>query len=136
MSRLIGIDYGLKRVGIAETDDAQIIASPLTTVNNSEIFSFLKKYFNDYEVEKVVLGYPLRLDGTDTHITADVRKFKAKIENTFRKEVILLDERFTSKMASAAISMSGLKKNKKQDKGLVDKVSASIILGDYLNSVK
>ncbi|MCH2234860.1 MAG: Holliday junction resolvase RuvX [Crocinitomicaceae bacterium] len=135
MGRLIGIDFGLKRIGIAETDDAKIIASPLTTINNNEIFSFLIKYFEAHDVEKVILGYPRRLDGSDTHITADVIKFKAKIENTFKKEVVLLDERFTSKMASAAIGMSGLKKKKKQEKGLIDKISASIILSDYLNSM-
>ena len=136
MGRLIGIDYGLKRTGIAETDDAQIIASPLTTVNTKEIFSFLKKYFQEHQVDKVILGFPQKLDGSDTHISEDVRKFKTKIENTFQKKVILIDERFTSKMASSAIAMSGLKKKKRQEKSLIDKVSASIILGDYLNTQK
>lgn len=136
MSKIIGIDYGLKRIGIAETDELQIIASPLETVYTKELFSYLIKYFNNNEVKTIVLGYPKRLDGRDTDITADVIKLKSKLENTFRKEVILYDERFTSKMASFAISQSGMSKKKRQEKGLIDKISASIILRDYLESMK
>ena len=134
MSKLLGIDFGLKRVGIAETDEMQIIASPLITIPTKEIFSFLTKYLKSNKVELVVLGYPTKLDGTDTDITDDVRKFKAKIENTFQLKVALYDERFSSKMASAAIAQSGLSKKKREDKSLVDKVSATIILRDFMGA--
>lgn len=132
MAKLLGIDFGLKRVGLAETDELQIIASPLTTIHSADLFKFILNYLEKNEVEKFILGYPTRTDGSDSHITQDVLKLKTKLENTFRKEVILMDERYTSKMAVDLMISSGMKKKKRQEKGMIDQMSATIILREYL----
>lgn len=133
MGQIMAIDYGKKRTGIAVTDDLQIVASGLDTVETAHLFAFLSRYFAENKVEEVVVGLPTDLRGNSSEVEADILKF---IEN-FSKiypEVPLhrFDERFTSKMASYFISQSGKSKTKRQDKGLIDKVSATLILQNYL----
>lgn len=134
MPKLIALDYGSKRTGIAETDDLQIIASGLTTVATTELFSFMKNYLKENEVEAIVIGEPKRLDGSDTHSSEAVRKLKEKLGTDFGKPIHMVDERFTSKMAVQTMIDSGLKKKQRQNKALVDEISACIILQSYLES--
>ena len=133
MSQILAIDYGRARCGIAVTDDMQIIASGLDTVPTKDIFVFLKKYFIENKVEQIVVGLPTDLKGNlndvEVHILKFVDQFKSEFPNI---EVDRFDERFTSKMASFFISQSGKTKKKREEKGLIDKVSATIILQNYL----
>ncbi|MCB0430444.1 MAG: Holliday junction resolvase RuvX, partial [Flavobacteriales bacterium] len=129
MSRILAIDYGLKRTGLAVTDPLQMIANPLDTIPSNELIPFLKKYLASEEVERFVLGEPKRLDGSETHSSKGVADCMKLLEKSFPQiPVNLVDERFTSKMATAAILSAGAKKSQRQDKALVDKVSAVIIL--------
>lgn len=133
MGQIMAIDYGKKRTGIAVTDDMQIIASGLDTVETTRIFGFLKKYFSENQVESIVVGLPIDLRGNMSEVEADIQKF---IEN-FRKEypqipVCRLDERFTSKIASLYISQSAKTRKERQSKALIDKVSATLILQNFL----
>lgn len=133
MGQIMAIDYGKKRTGIAVTDDMQIIASGLDTVETAGIFEFLKKYFSENQVESIVIGLPIDLRGNMSEVEADIQKF---IEN-FRKEypqipVSRLDERFTSKIASLYISQSAKSRKERQSKALIDKVSATLILQNFL----
>lgn len=133
MARIIALDIGGKRTGIAVTDPLQIIATALDTVETKELIGYLKKYINAEEVEKVIVGYPLNMDDSPTHGTPIVEKFITKFSNVFpNMPVIQVDERMTSKMASKAISGMGLKKKDREEKGLIDAVSAVIILQEYL----
>ena len=137
MARILAIDYGLKRSGIAVTDEFQIIATALCAVESSKLMEFLKKYFSNEKIEKVIIGYPKDLRGNDTHGTAPVKKFVDLFQKQFPSvEFVLVDERFTSKMASQAILMSGIKKTERQNKGLIDQVSATIILQYYMEMKK
>ncbi|MFK8037111.1 MAG: Holliday junction resolvase RuvX [Crocinitomicaceae bacterium] len=136
MGRLLAIDYGQKRTGIAETDDLQIIASGLTTVNTPELFKFLTQYFAKHKVDAIVLGEPKRLNGEDTHNSAPVEALKQKLNQTFGHiPVKMVDERFTSKMAVQTMIDSGLSKKKRQNKALIDEISATIILQSYMSSI-
>ena len=136
MGRLLGIDYGSKRVGVAETDDLKIISSPLTTIHSKDIVQFIIDYAAKYSLEGVVVGEPKNLDTSDTHSTKQVQQFITHLKKKISPiEVIVEDERFTSKMASQAMIMGGVKKSKRQEKGNLDKVSASIILQSYLDRV-
>lgn len=133
MGQIMAIDYGKKRTGIAVTDDMQIIASGLDTVETVKIFDFLKNYFSENQVESIVVGLPTDLKGNISEVETDIQKF---IEN-FTKQypqipVERLDERFTSKMASLFISQSGKSRKERQSKELIDKVSATIILQNFL----
>lgn len=133
MARIVSIDYGKKRTGIAVTDPLRIIATGLDTIPSEQLVWFLKDYFSKEPVDEIVLGFPVNLDGSPTDITTKVEKIFGQLQKVFPdKKVRLLDERFTSKMASAAIAQSGLKKKDRQDKGLVDKISAVILLQGYL----
>tara|TARA_Y100000739_G_C20573714_1_gene449103 strand:+ start:472 stop:894 length:423 start_codon:yes stop_codon:yes gene_type:complete len=134
MGRLLGIDYGTKRVGIAETDDLQIIASPLVTIHSKDTVKYIHEYSRKYDLEAVVVGMPKNLNFSDTHGTKLVEQFIKHLGKKISPiEIILEDERFTSKMASQAMIMGGVKKSKRQEKGNLDKVSASIILQSYLD---
>jgi putative Holliday junction resolvase len=135
MPRIISLDYGSKRTGIAVTDELKIIASGLTTVETKNLFEFLKDYFENNEVEAIVLGEPKRLDGSATHSTGDVEKLKEKLGTTFGKPIHMVDERFTSKMAFQTMIDSGLKKKQRKNKALVDEISATIILQSYLETI-
>lgn len=134
MAKIIALDYGKKRTGIAETDELQIIASGVCTVATADLFTFLKEHFEKNEIESIVLGEPKRLDGTDTHSSQDVRKLKEKLGTTFEVPVHMVDERFTSKMAFQTMIDSGLKKKDRRNKALVDEISATIILQSYLET--
>ncbi|ROI09910.1 Holliday junction resolvase RuvX [Chryseobacterium sp. H3056] len=133
MSQILAIDYGKVRCGLAVTDDMQIIASGLQTVPTKEIFPFLKNYFSLNQVEQIVVGLPTDLKGNLNEVEKEILKFIEKFKTEFPAiEVSRFDERFTSKMASFAISQSGKTKKKREEKGLIDKVSATIILQNFL----
>lgn len=133
MSQVVAIDYGKVRCGIAATDDMQLIASALTTIETKNIFSFLEKYFSENKVETLVIGLPTDLKGNLSEIETDILKFIEKVKELFPEvEIHRFDERFTSKMASFFISQSGKNKKQRQEKALIDKVSATIILQNFL----
>ena len=133
MSQVVAIDYGKVRCGIAATDDMQLIASALTTVETKNIFSFLEKYFSENKVETLVIGLPTDLKGNLSELETDIIKFIEKVKELFPEvEIHRFDERFTSKMASFFISQSGKNKKQRQEKALIDKVSATIILQNFL----
>lgn len=133
MGQILAIDYGKARCGIAATDDMQIIASGLETVQTSLIIDFLTKYFVENRVDEVVIGLPTDLKGNISEVETDILKFIEVFQKEFPMiKVHRFDERFTSKMASFFISQSGKNKKKRQEKGLIDKVSATIILQNFL----
>ena len=135
MARIIALDYGKKRTGIAVTDPLQIIASALDTVESGELIGYLKKYIAREPVEKLLIGYPLIMDGSPTDATPLVEKFIIKFGNVFPNlPVEKTDERMTSKMASKAISEMGLKKKDREKKELIDAVSAVMMLQEYLEA--
>ncbi|WP_308005249.1 Holliday junction resolvase RuvX [uncultured Chryseobacterium sp.] len=133
MGQILAIDYGKARCGIAATDDMQIIASGLETVQTSLIIDFLTKYFGENRVDEVVIGLPTDLKGNVSEVETDILKFIEVFQKEFPMiKIHRFDERFTSKMASFFISQSGKNKKKRQEKGLIDKVSATIILQNFL----
>jgi putative Holliday junction resolvase len=133
MSKILAIDFGLKRTGLAITDDHAIISSPLTTVDSSTLMDFLLKLLSKEPISTIVLGYPTRLDGTDTHITENVRLLQEALVKQFPQcSIVLQDERFSSSRAMETIHLAGKKKHMKQ-KSLVDKLAATLILQDYLS---
>jgi len=136
MSRILAIDYGLKRTGIAVTDPLQIIVSPLTTILTKELFDYLKEYLSSEKVELVVMGDPKHADGNPTHVSEKVHKFAQFLNKEFPNLPIEFeDESFTSVEAMQTILMSGIKKKKRREKGILDKVSAAIILERYLQRI-
>ncbi len=133
MARILAIDYGLKRTGIAVTDPLQIIATGLTTIETKTIWVFLKNYFATELVEKVVIGEPKNLDGTDTHGTKPVEDFIKKFKKDFpAMPIIGVDESYSSKNAVKALIASGVKKKDRQVKGRIDEMAATIILQEYM----
>ncbi|MGJ1266035.1 Holliday junction resolvase RuvX [Sphingobacterium spiritivorum] len=133
--RLMAFDYGTKRIGIAVTDPLQIVANALTTVHPDEIVDFLKNYLQTEQVETFVVGKPRQMDGSDSESASHVVGFIRLLKKQFPAiPVAEVDERFTSKMASAVIAQSGMKKGKRQQKGLIDTISATIILQSYMDS--
>lgn len=136
MARILSIDYGKKRTGIAVTDPLQIIATGLTTVETPKLFPFLKDYFSKEQVELIIMGEPKNWDDTDTHATPLVKKAVERLKKEFPAIPIkMVDERFTSKMASQAMIEMGLKKKQRQNKALVDEIAATIMLQEYLRSI-
>ena len=136
MARIIAIDYGLKRTGLAVTDPLQIIATGLTTIASGELIRYLKDYFSREAVELIVIGEPKNWDDTDTHATPLVRNIIKKIKKEFPSMPILpVDERYTSKMASQAMIDMGLKKMQRRNKALIDEIAATIILQEYLRNL-
>ena len=134
MGQILAIDYGKARTGIAVTDDMQVIASGLTTVETPKLIDFLKKYFSENLVDEIVIGLPTDLKGNMSDIETEIQKFILVFEKEFPdKKINRLDERFTSKMASFFISQSGKNKKQRQEKGLIDKVSATILLQNFLD---
>ncbi len=133
MGRILAIDYGRKRVGLAVTDPLQIIANKLTTVNSHDIFSFLEDYFSKEEVDCVVVGYPRTLNDEPSESIRYINPFLKQFEKKFpHLKLELVDERFTSKLAFQTMIDAGLKKKQRQNKELVDAVSATIILQFYM----
>ncbi|MFM1888167.1 MAG: Holliday junction resolvase RuvX [Flavobacteriaceae bacterium] len=133
MSRILALDYGTKRTGIAVTDPLQMIASGLCTVNTPELMTFLQQYFAEESVACVVLGAPRRWDNTTGPIEEEIQSFIKRFQSIFPLMPLdRQDERFTSMMAQQAMIDGGLKKSKRQDKALVDQISATLILQSYL----
>jgi putative Holliday junction resolvase len=133
MGKIIAIDFGLKKTGLAITDELNIIATGLTTVDSKNLMLYLITLFQKEKIEKIILGEPKGLDGKDTHITQNVYLLKDSLQKQFpNTAIILFDERFTSKMAFETIVSLGLKKKYRQNKYLIDKISATIILQEYL----
>ncbi len=136
MSRILAIDFGLKRTGIAVTDPLKIIATALETVPSAKLLEYLKTYMATEAVETIVLGLPIDLKSNDTDATTHVRKFGEKLQTVFpATKLVYYDERFTSKMAVRTMIDSGMKKKDRQVKGNIDKISAVIILQDYMASL-
>ena len=135
MGRILAIDYGLKRTGLAVTDTQQIIATALETVPSTELLKFLQSYFQKESVDQLVLGMPKKLNNTDTDMTQPVRALLKQLQEKFPdKPVALIDERFTSSIAMQTMIAGGMKKKDRQVKGNVDKISATIILQSYMES--
>jgi putative Holliday junction resolvase len=137
MSRILAIDYGIKRTGIAVTDEMQMIAFGLTTIASDNVISFLKDYFSKEKVELVLVGEPKQMDGTPSQSAEIINTFVALFQTTFPKiPVERVDERFTSKLAFQSMIDSGLTKKQRQNKALVDEIAATIMLQDYLHYKK
>ena len=135
MGRILAIDYGTKRTGLAVTDPLRIIATALETVQTSDLIEFLKKYFQKEGVDEVVIGMPKQLNNQDSETAPTVRKFVELFKNTFpEKPIHLADERFTSSIAHRTMIDGGMSKKNRQVKGNVDKISATIILQSYMES--
>ena len=135
MSRIIALDFGLKRIGIAITDESNKLAFGLETVDCQDIIRILKKKITDYNVQKIVIGKPIKMNNTPSQIEPNILKFIKKIKKQFDMiKIERYDERFTSIVAKKTIANSGLKKNKKKDKKLIDKISATLILQSYLKN--
>ena len=133
MPRIIALDYGKKRTGVAVTDPLKIIATALDTVDSGELIGYLKKYMLTEPVERILIGYPLNLDDSPTHATPLVEKFILKFGNVFPNiPVEKIDERLSSKLASREISAMGLKKKDREKKELIDAVVATMMLQEYL----
>ncbi len=135
MSRILAIDYGEKRVGVAVTDIDRVISTPLKTVSNGEILEFINEYLKTETVEMIVVGWPIDLRGRENITTDKVAKFIQKVKEKFVGiPVYKHNERFSSVIATNAIISSGIKKHKRRDKSLVDMVSACVILQSFINS--
>ena len=136
MGRVLALDYGKRRIGVAATDELQLIASGLTTVLTPEIFNFLKNYVSEEKVDRFIVGEPKQMDNTPSESEALIEPFLNKLEKLFPDIPIeRQDERFSSKMAFQTMIDSGLSKKKRRNKALVDELSATIILQAYLNRI-
>ena len=136
MARILAIDYGGKRTGIAVTDPLQIIATGLTTISSQDLIPFLKKYLQEEAVELIVIGLPKNWDESDTHGTPLARKAIEKVKKEFPLIPVKdVDERYTSKMAKDAMLAMGMKKKDRRDKKIVDEIAATIMLQEYLQSI-
>jgi putative Holliday junction resolvase len=137
VARIIAIDLGTKRTGIAVTDTLKMLANPLETIETKNLIVYLENYFSKEEVDTIVIGHPKALNGTDTQMTQPVLNLKGRLTNKYTdKKVVLVDERFTSKMAmQSMIAMGSKKKDRKEKAGNLDKVSAAIILQTYLDQL-
>lgn len=134
MAKVIALDIGGKRTGVAETDPLQMIASPRETVNTDQLEQYVKDLISESPVETIVLGEPIGLDGGDSDNSARVREWQSKLKESYPSiSVVLQDERFSSKLAQRALIAGGVKKSKRREKGSLDKISAAIILQDYLD---
>jgi putative holliday junction resolvase len=135
--RILAIDYGTKRIGLAVTDPLNIFAYPLVTLpNDSKFFGQLKKIVDEYHIVKIILGYPLKESGAESESSLSVLKFRTELENKISLPVELTDERYSSKIAQERIIQSVSSKKKRRDKSLLDKNAAAVILEDYLNASK
>lgn len=132
MARILALDYGTKRTGVAVTDELQLIASGLATVQTGELLAFLKEYLQKESVEKIIVGQPKRMNNEASGVEVEIVKFLEKLVEITSLPIVRVDERFTSKLASRSLLDSGLKKKKRQNKALLDEISATIILQDFL----
>jgi putative Holliday junction resolvase len=136
MARILSIDYGGKRTGLAVTDPLQIIATGLTTVETPKLIPFLKDYFTREPVELIIMGEPKNWDESDTHATPLVKKAVERLKKEFPAIPIkMVDERYTSKLASQAMIEMGMKKMQRRNKALIDEIAATIMLQEYLRSI-
>jgi putative Holliday junction resolvase len=136
MGKILAIDFGLKRTGIAITDENKIIASGLTTVDSKELMNFLIQLCMKQIIETIVLGEPKRLNNEPSHITSNVHLLKEALEKQFPLiPIVLIDERFTSKMAFQSMIDNGMSKKQRKNKGLIDEISATIILQSYMQTL-
>jgi putative Holliday junction resolvase len=137
MGRLLSLDYGLKRTGIAVTDPLRIIATPLETIQTAVLFDFLDVYLRKEQVDEFIVGMPKTMSNQDSEIAPMVRKFVEQLKNKYPSvPVNLVDERFTSSMAMKAMIAGGMKKKDRRVKGNVDKISATIILQSFIDTVR
>ena len=135
MARILAIDYGKKRTGLAVTDPLKIIANGLTTVNTQELFDYLKTYIAKEDVEKIIIGLPYQLDGSPTDATPSVLHCIRRLKNSFPTiPIVPVDEQFSSKMASRAMVEMGMKKKDRQKKELIDEIAATILLQEYMQA--
>jgi len=135
MGRILAIDYGTKRIGLAVTDPMQIFASPLTTVSPGDFDSYIEGYLKTEEVDAFVIGYPVQMNNEPSESVKYINPFIKKLKKAFpEKHIHLVDERFTSQMALRTMIDGGVKKKNRQDKSMVDKISASIILQSFLDN--
>lgn len=135
MARIVSIDYGRKRVGLAVTDPSQIIANGLDTVAAKDVLTYLEKYFQTEEVECIVVGYPKQMNNEDSESVKYLKPFLGQLKKKFPNMPIeLVDERFTSKIAFQTMIDGGLGKKARRDKAMIDKVSATIILQSYMET--
>lgn len=132
MARILALDYGTKRTGIAVTDELKLIASGLTTVDTKELLSFLKDYFQKEEVELILIGEPKRLNNVASDVEVEIEKFRESLTIITRIPIKRIDERFTSKIAAQTMLDGGLKKKQRKNKALLDEISATLILQSYL----
>jgi len=136
MARILGIDYGTKRVGVAVTDPLGMIAGALATVETPRIFDFLNEYLTVNDCNRLVIGYPLTLRNEPAEVTREIDRFIERFASLYPYiEVIKYDERFTSKLAFDTILASGIGRRKRRDKAVIDRISATIILQNYLESI-
>ncbi len=136
MARIMAIDYGQKRVGLAVTDPLQIIASPLETVDTVKIYDFLRQYLDQEQVEKIIIGLPFRADGSLPPWAEEIKQFASQIREMFPQvQIEFYDERYTSRMAQRALVIGGFKKKDRRKKGNLDKMSAAIMLQEYLGII-
>ena len=136
MARILSIDYGGKRTGLAVTDPLKIIATGLCTVETPKLMTFLKDYLSKEKVELIIIGMPVNWDDTATHATPLVKKFISQLKKDFPViPIIEVDERFTSKLASQAMVQMGMKKKQRQNKAMIDEIAATIMLQEYLQSI-
>jgi putative holliday junction resolvase len=134
MGRIIAIDYGTKRIGLAVTDPMQMFASPLVTVSPAEFDGFIDEYLKKEEVDEFVIGYPLQMNNQPSEVVRYINPFIKKLKKRYpEKNILLADERFTSQMAFQAMLNGGVKKKDRHDKSMIDKISASIILQSFLD---
>ncbi|UXE65365.1 MAG: Holliday junction resolvase RuvX [Chryseotalea sp. WA131a] len=137
MARILSIDYGTKRTGLAVTDPQQIIATALETVETARLIPYLKTYFEKEAVGEVVIGLPKQLNNQDSATAPNVRLFIEQFKKSFpTKPIVTIDERFTTSIAQQAMIMGGMKKKDRQVKGQADKISAVLILQDYMQGKK
>ncbi|HTO39147.1 MAG TPA: Holliday junction resolvase RuvX [Brumimicrobium sp.] len=135
--RIVGIDFGLKRTGVAITDENNIIASGLATVETKQLMAYLIRLVKEKNIGTIALGEPKRLNLEDSHSSQNVRFFKEALEKQFPKlEIVMVDERFTSKLALQSLIDGGISKKKRRDKALIDEVSATIILQSYMSMLE
>ena len=135
MGRILAIDYGRKRTGLAVTDALRITANPLLTIETNQLIHWLTDYFAHEQVDEVVIGHPTQMNGEDSESMNYIRPFMGVFKKTFpNKPITMFDERFTSVLAHRAMIDGGMKKKDRQNKAVVDKIAACIILEDYLES--
>ena len=135
MSKILAFDYGTVRTGLAETDDLKMMAFGLDTIPTKEIFSYLNQYLKNNTVDVFVVGEPKQMNGLESESEVFIKEFIKKLDSTYHIPIVRFDERFSSKMAFDTMIASGIGKKKRQNKGLVDKISATIILQGYLDKI-